>query len=261
MIDFTLTDIQNLIQIALTEPPTGDPWLDARYDEQIAIIGHTNPYYRLFYLIAQTLKPSLTVELGAWRGDASAHFAVGNPAGRVVAVDIHRDGDEAGLAKLEEARDRLPNMHFHRIWIADAIDVIKSYSPIDCIFFDGWHDFAHVSDDWGNYKPLLADRALCIFDDITTAYGFEGMIDFWENLPGEKFLFSEGLHGQIPMGFLAWDKNNVGTNRKSNPTESTTNTQPTVRKRGRKSRAAQLLPLFVPSCQVATAPCGVRDWH
>jgi len=238
MNNFTLDDIKSLIQQSLKEPPTGDSWLDSRYDEQVAIIGHTNPYYRLFYLIAKTLKPSLTVELGSWRGDSSAHFAVGNPAGICVAIDIHKDSDHAGLAKLEEARDRLPNMHFHRMWIADAVDVVKSYGPIEICFFDGWHDFEHVSDDWNNYKPLLADKALCIFDDITAAYNFEGMREFWDSLSGEKYLSTEGIHGEIPVGFLVWDKNNVGTNRESNPTQPEANTEPTPRKRGRKPRAA-----------------------
>lgn len=236
MRDFTLDDIKALIQQSLKEEPTGDSWLDSRYDEQVAIIGHTNPYYRLFYLIAKTLKPSLTVELGAWRGDSSAHFAVGNPDGKCIAVDIHRDGDNAGLAKLEEARDRLPNMHFHRMWIADAVDVVKSYGPIECIFFDGWHDIQHVSDDWNNYRPLLADRALCIFDDITAAYHFEGMREFWDSLPGEKYLSTEGLHSDIPMGFLIYD--NLGTNRESDSTQPATNTESSPRKRGRKPRAA-----------------------
>jgi predicted O-methyltransferase YrrM len=205
MNSFTLEDIKALIQQSLKEEPTGDFWLDARYDEQVGIIGHTNPYYRLFYLIAQTLKPNLTVELGAWRGDASSHFAVGNPAGRVVAVDIHKDDDFAGLAKLNEAVNHLPNMSFLQMWIADAAPIVAAYGPIECIFFDGWHDMEHVSDDWNRYKPLLADKALCIFDDITAAYLFEGMREFWDSLPGEKYLSTEGIHGDIPVGFLIWD--------------------------------------------------------
>lgn len=210
MNNFTLQDIKLLVDLSLQEQPTGNAWLDARYDEQVGIIGHTNPYYRLFYLIAQTLKPALTVELGAWRGDSSAHFAVGNPDGQVVAVDIHKDNDVAGLAKLEEAIERLDNTIFLRMWIADAVDVIKdvviaNYGPIDICFFDGWHDFEHVSDDWNNYRPLLADKALCIFDDITAGYNFEGMIRFWDELPGEKFLNND-IHKGVPMGFVKFER-------------------------------------------------------
>lgn len=234
MNNFTLDDIKTLIQIALTEPSTGDLWLDSRYDEQVAIIGHTNPYYRLFYLLAQTLKPSLTVELGAWRGDSSAHFAVGNPEGRVVAVDIHKDNDIAGLMKLNEAVDRLPNMSFIRAWSWDAIEPIKSLGQrIDILFIDAWHDYKYAKLEWDLYSPLLADPALVICDDITAGYNFDGMYKFWDEMPEPKYLSTEGLHLEIPMGFIY-----VGTNRESNSTEPTANTEPTPRKRGRKPRKA-----------------------
>src|SRR3990170_4710877 len=123
MNNFTLSDIQTLAAESLLEAPTGNAWLDARYDEQVGIIGHTNPYYRLFYLIAQQLKPEFVVELGSWRGDASAHFAVGNPDSTVIAVDIHKDNDYAGLARLEEAVNLLPNLTFLQIWSWDAVDI------------------------------------------------------------------------------------------------------------------------------------------
>jgi len=228
MNNFTLGEIKLLIDIALQEKPTGNTWLDARYNEQIGIVGHTQPYYRLFYLIAQTLKPRLTVELGCWRGDSSAHFAVGNPDGQVVCVDIHKDNDVAGLASLNAAVAHLPNMHFYQKWISDAVEDVRQYGPIECIFFDGWHDFAHVNDDWNNYRPLLADKALCIFDDITTGYNFEGMLGFWDSLPGEKFLDSR-VHPGIPMGFMIYD--NVETNRETNQA-----IKPTSAKRSRPAK-------------------------
>lgn len=203
MNNFTLHDIKLLADIALEEKPTGNTWLDARYDEQVGIIGHTNPYYRLFYLIAQTLKPALTVELGSWRGDASAHFAIGNPDGRVVAVDIHKDNDVAGLAKLNEAVDRLPNMSFIQAWSWDAVEVIRAMNiPISILFIDAWHDYKYAKLEWDLYSPLLADNALVICDDITAAYNFDGMLQFWEELPEPKYLSTEGLHREIPMGFV-----------------------------------------------------------
>jgi predicted O-methyltransferase YrrM len=95
MRDFTLDHIQELIEQSLLEQPTGNAFLDARYEEQISIIGHTNPYYRLFYLIAQSLKPAFVVELGSWQGTAAAHFALGWPESRVVTIDIHREDKAA----------------------------------------------------------------------------------------------------------------------------------------------------------------------
>lgn len=207
MKNFNLDDIKTLIEEALKEPDTGDPWLDARYYEHIAIIGHTNPYYRLFWLIAKTLKPDLTVELGSWRGDGSAHFAVGNPAGACIAIDIHKDSDYAGLAKLKEAVEYLPNLTFIQAWTWDAIEQVRALDrTISILFIDAWHDYDHAKQDWDLYSPLLADTALVICDDITTAFNFDGMLKFWEELPGEKFLDDRVHRGGIPMGFLRWDK-------------------------------------------------------
>lgn len=234
---FTLDTIKSLIQSALFEPPTGDSWLDARYAEQVSIIGHTNPYYKLFYLLAQTLKPGLVVELGSWQATAAAHFAAGNPDGYVITVDIHKDDQAAKLRTLEAAH-HYDNLTYLNRWTWDAVDFIKNLGqPIDIIFIDAWHDYQYARREWDLYAPLLASPALVICDDITTAYNFEGMLRFWDELPEPKFLFSEGLHGNIPMGFvIANGKQNVAENRAPDSTQ-----QPTVTKRGRprkESRAA-----------------------
>lgn len=234
MNNFTLDDIRKLVAESLKEAPTGNPWLDARYDEQVGIIGHTNPYYRLFYLIAQTLKPEFVVELGSWRGDASAHFSLGNPNSTVIAVDIHRDNDIAGMAKLQEAVNLLPNLTWLQAWSWDAIDTIRVIdAKIDILFIDAWHDYQYAKREWDLYSPLLASPALVICDDITTNFNFEGMIRFWEELPGEKFLNNE-VHRHVPMGFLKY----VAADRTPDPTEPAQDTQPAIRKHGRKSRTA-----------------------
>lgn len=207
MNNFTLADIKRLVDESLNEAPTGNPWLDARYDEQVSIIGHTNPYYRLFYRIAQTLKPEFVVELGSWRGDASAHFAVGNPDADVIAVDIHKDFDLAGEAKLQEAVNMLPNMTWLRMWSWDAVETVKTVGKkIDCLFIDAWHDYKYAKLEWDLYSPLLASPALVICDDITGAYNFDGMQKFWDELPGEKFLDGR-VHVAVPMGFIRYERN------------------------------------------------------
>ncbi len=207
MNNFTISDIQALVDESLLEVPTGNPWLDSRYDEQVGIIGHTNPYYRLFYRIAERLKPEFVVELGSWRGDASAHFALGNPESDVIAVDIHKDNDLAGMAKLQEAVNLLPNMTWIRQWSWDAVDLIKAVDkPISILFIDAWHDYQYAKREWDLYSPLLADVALVIADDITAGYNFDGMVQFWDELPGEKFLDNRVHVGAIPMGFLRYEK-------------------------------------------------------
>jgi hypothetical protein len=232
--NFTLSDIHKLTTESLLEIPTGNPWLDARYDEQVGIIGHTNPYYRLFYRIAQQLKPEFVVELGSWRGDASAHFALGNPECAVIAVDIHKDNDIAGMAKLQEAVNLLPNMTWVQAWSWDAVETVKAVDkPISILFIDAWHDYKYAKLEWDLYSPLLASPSLVICDDITAGYNFEGMLNFWNELPGEKFL-DNFIHVGVPMGFVKY----VAKDRTPDSTESTQDTQPAPRKRGRKPRTA-----------------------
>jgi len=206
MNNFTLSDIRKLVDESLNEVPTGNPWLDQRYDEQVGIIGHTNPYYRLFYRMAQQLKPEFVVELGSWRGDASAHFALGNPDATVIAVDIHKDSDFAGMTKLQEAVNLLPNMTWIQAWSWDAVETVKLLDTrIDILFIDAWHDYKYAKLEWDLYSPLLADVALVICDDITAGYNFEGMGKFWDELPGNKFLDNR-VHIGVPMGFIKYER-------------------------------------------------------
>lgn len=201
MNNFTMAQIQRLIEQSLLEEPTGNPFLDARYNEQISIIGHTNPYYRLFYLLAQQLQPSFVVELGSWQATAAAHFAFGNPESRVITIDIHRE-DKAAQQRCYEAEAHCSNVKYINAWSWDAIEQVKAYNePISILYIDAWHDKQYTDREWELYSPLLSDTALVIGDDITAAYNFEGMREWWDSLPGEKIL-DPRLHPGIPMGFM-----------------------------------------------------------
>ena len=209
MKSFTLSDIRNLITQALLEQPTGDLWLDSRYAEQKFVQGLTMPYYKLFYLLAQALKPELVVELGSFQATGAAHFALGNPASTVLTIDIHRDDQEAKQRTIEAAH-RIPNLRYCQAWTWDApnVDWVKEIlkQPISILYIDAWHEYQYIKREWDLYSPLLANPALVICDDITADFNFEGMGRFWDELPGEKFLFDQGLHGHIPMGFLRYSK-------------------------------------------------------
>lgn len=204
MNNFTISDISRLADYSLLEAPTGNAWLDARYQEQVGIIGHTNPYYRLFYTLAQVLKPEFVVELGSWQATAAAHFALGNPEATVITIDIHKD-DLAAQQRCFEAADYIPNLTYINAWTWDAIDLVRAVDkPINILYIDAWHDYEYVKREWDLYSPLLSSPALVICDDITTAHNFDGMIRFWEELPGEKFL-NVDIHPTIPMGFLRYE--------------------------------------------------------
>lgn len=203
MKNFTMAQIQRLIEQSLLEQPTGNPFLDARYQEQVGIIGHTNPYYRLFYLISQALQPSFVVELGSWQATASSHFAVGWPQSRVVTIDIHREDKEA-QQRCYEAERMCGNLTYINKWSWDAVDDVKAFNqPISILYIDAWHDIEHVTREWELYSPLLSDVALVIGDDITADFNFAGMREWWHSLPGEKLL-DPRLHPGIPMGLMKY---------------------------------------------------------
>lgn len=215
-ITVNLERIKGLIEQSLKEQPTGDKWLDARYDEQVAIIGHTNPYYRLFYLIAQQFKPVVVVELGGWQGTAAAHFAAGAPEATVISIDHHRDpGDDINRVRMLEVVDRF-GVRYLQGWttpgyeeeyhkgarsVFEDVKAILGERKIDILFIDSWHEGRYFKRDWDYYQPLLADPALVIVDDVFNDGFFVDMVETFETLPGQKFTNAE-LHRGIPIGFV-----------------------------------------------------------
>jgi predicted O-methyltransferase YrrM len=200
-----LKAIKRMIKQAQKEPDTGDPWLEQRYQDDIPIIGHTNEYYKLFYALAKRFKPRLTVELGSYRGVAAAHFAAGNPKGKVITIDIHKD-DKVAMALAEDAAAHYDNLEYINgwTWDDDVVAQVKAAGPIDILFMDAWHEYQYDIIEKEKYFPLLADEALVIVDDV---FDMEGatvdMVKFWKEMEGEKFL-NTSLHKWIPMGYLRY---------------------------------------------------------
>ncbi len=218
MRDFSLDDIKKLIDDPFTYDPTGDTFLDSRYNEPQ---NKTHLYYCLFYRLATFLQPDFTVELGGWQGTAAAHLAEGWPLGAVATIDHHTDpGDEWNKVRMIEAAEKYDNLHYIQGWTNNVLaerergnhtlgnapsafpKVVGFEKKIDILFIDSWHRYQEAMMDWEVYKPLLASPSLVICDDIHPA--FSGMVLFWNKLPGEKFLNST-LHPGYPTGFLKYE--------------------------------------------------------
>lgn len=186
--------------------PTGDVWLDSRINEDIPIIGHTQPYYRLFHWIARTHKPRLSVELGSWRATAACSIASGNPDGRVITIDIHRE-DKVAQQKCREAVLAYHNLEYINGWTWDdwVVKRVRDVGvPIDMLFIDAWHWREYVEREWSLYVPMMAREGLIICDDIFNDPSVTvGMREFWDELKYDKFENS-GIHPGIPMGFVAY---------------------------------------------------------
>jgi len=194
--------IKRLVDQCLQETPTGDAFIDAQYDAQVALIGHTNPYYRLFYMIAKDLKPSLSVELGSWRAIAAAHLAAGNPEGQVITIDHYSDpGDDENRRLALEADDKYPNLECVAGWTWDVAPWVPD--GIELLFIDSWHEYGYAIRDWNDYSPKLASEALVIIDDVMDCGVIEEIDRFWAEVSeGRESFLDDRVHPGSPMGFM-----------------------------------------------------------
>jgi len=213
--NFDLMDVKNLATTFDPEQPTGDAYLDARYEAHRAEYGHGNPYWRMFYRLCERFRPSLAVELGAWQGTCAAHMAAGGAA-TVATIDHHGDrrgethppGDDVNEALCREVAQRY-GVFYLKGWTWDVwTDVRDLGKKIDLLFIDSWHDHEHAILDWNTYRPLLAPEALVVCDDIIKGDGpvISGMDRFWNEVSnGRESFLLEGPHFQIPMGFFKYE--------------------------------------------------------
>jgi predicted O-methyltransferase YrrM len=203
--------VKELVIEAMEEPSTGDDWLDARYAEDIPIVGHTNPYYKFFWLAAYEFEPSFSVELGTYRGVTAGHLGVGNPEGTVYTIDWHRDAaDKRHQVCAIAMAEHYQNVHYLNgcSWDDAIVESVADYAavhPIDILFIDAWHWYEHAIREWNIYSPMLADEALVVCDDIVDAIGSTvDMEKFWAEVSDgyESFTNNAGLHVAVPMGFF-----------------------------------------------------------
>ena len=206
--NFDLLDVKNLVSTFDPEQPTGDPFLDARYEAHRAKFGHGKPYWRLFYHLCALLKPAFSVELGAWQATNAAHMAAGYEYGDVVTIDHHGDpGDDENKVLSQEAADHYQNLHYLQGWTWDVVDRVAAWAMgIDLLFIDSWHHYDKAMQDWGTYNPLLSPTALVICDDILNVEPtLHRMEEFWAEVsqPYESFLIKDdAIHHGYPMGFI-----------------------------------------------------------
>ncbi len=200
--------------------PTRDDFLDERYYKQAQ--SQEWPYYRFFYHLSKMLKPHLVVELGGFQGTAAAHFSAG--AAQVITIDHHTDpGDEYNEDYMFEVCEKYTNVYYLHGWTnaqltvsqhgkhalgnaPNAFPFVESVGGIDILFIDSWHTYEYAKLDYETYLPLMNSPGLIICDDIAEGEmknksEILGMLKFWDELPGDKFL-NNNLHPTSGMGFL-----------------------------------------------------------
>jgi predicted O-methyltransferase YrrM len=205
---FDLEDVRALAESFDPDQPTGDPFLDGRYDAQVAKFGTQNAYWRFFYRLCEAYKPDLCCELGAWQGTCAAHMAP--HSGTVATIDHHGDpGDDENERLCREVQQRYGNVFYLKGWTWDRwADVRDLGKRIDVLFIDSWHQYEYMVKDWYTYKPLLADEALIVADDlVATDSGptIAGTLRAWTEICAGREQFTTGRpHVGVTMGFMRW---------------------------------------------------------
>lgn len=145
-------------------------------------------YYRFFRELSLTMKPSLVLDVGTYRGASAAHLAA-NLGTRVVTID-----------KMAEAADRVRALRLENVqainigsleYIQELERVLPKWAGIfDVVFLDALHHVDQVYQEYQEIRPFVRDGGLIFFDDTTST---EQMKALW-NLIADPKLELNGLH-------------------------------------------------------------------
>ena len=194
------TQIENLIQ--LSQNPIDDLEL-----ERIPGNPERRNYYRFLYHLARWRMPYTVLEIGVESGFASAYLSVATVGygGHVIGID-HEDKRSVPIQG---------NYHFipadstdMRTWIKVGA-MVQDYGKIGIVYQDSSHHYEASLKEWNLYSGLMDYNAIWICDDITPAF-FDpkidppgmGMVQYFEQLPGEKRLYKDMLHFGNTQGIV-----------------------------------------------------------
>lgn len=199
----TWEEIDRLIALSKGDEPSPD--LLAR---QINSNSNPAPYYMFIRRLAMEAEdPGVFLEIGSYYGCVAAHITSVGTNLLHLGIDINP----------------VPYSHPNSIMIlGDSVDSDKSApSTVDMVrriaekcggiahvFQDSSHHYLPSVREWELYSPLVKPGGLWICDDITPAFRLptekKGMVEYFEDLPGEKRLFDD-LHPGNAMGIIRMD--------------------------------------------------------
>lgn len=91
----------------------------------------------------------------------------------------------------------------------EVVKLTYKYGNIGLVYQDSSHHYLPSKREWGLYSQLLAPNAIWICDDITPAFWDEkvdppglGMVQYFDELPGDKRLYPNVLHYGNIQGIL-----------------------------------------------------------
>jgi predicted O-methyltransferase YrrM len=152
----------------------------------------TERYNRFLFEFARRYEPDLVVETGTDRGRSAAHFALGNPKGKVITIDI----DPACKENVDSLK--IPNIVSIASPSLAFVDRIREQN-VDCLFLDSLHTYDSTIAEWRAFSPKVRPGGIVFFDDIALD---AGMRLFWAEVPGRRFdlshLHISGFGGWVP---------------------------------------------------------------
>lgn len=173
---------------------------------QIASEG-MHPYYGFFKNLSRYINNQQNgfrgngmLEIGCWRGCLAAHICEYEHSGTIlVGIDINPVNYSHRNFVLIQDDATKPN-------IADQVkSVADCFGGFFAVFQDSSHHYAASKKEWELYSPLVRPGGIWVADDITPAFKLpqeeKGMVDYWDELPGEKKLFDD-LHIGSRVGIV-----------------------------------------------------------
>ena len=153
-----------------------------------------SPYYKFLELLAQNIKPRISVELGVCGGGGSYSLAMGHPLGRVIGIDVVNDYPD----NIEFIKKKCPNFEFH---IGDSVrfpsyDNLTNCPTVDILFIDTTHTYDQTRKEYWAWEKYLSPNSVVCLDDLKR----KEMGTIWEDLPGRKIRL-DILHNTDEGGF------------------------------------------------------------
>lgn len=156
-------------------------------------------YYRFLMLLAEYMKPTLSVELGVCGGGGSLHLAKGFPGGDVVGVDFQFDHK----ANIEYIMSNFKNFHFmFNDSVKSAKNIVLEWGKVDILFIDTDHTYDRTLAEYKAWKPYMKKGGVICFDDLFRHGTGEvkSMRDAWDKIEGKKVRLDHLHDGTYPTG-------------------------------------------------------------
>jgi hypothetical protein len=183
--------------------PLPDEWLETFH---LQAPDKVQPYRRFLFLLAKRIGGSC-LEIGVEHGITSAHLAAsGSPT---LGIDINY------LGTIQQAEAHYPNYHFLHgnstgpnvmAWVGDWVNV---HGRFGVVYQDSSHHYLPSCREWDIYSDFCMEGAVWCCDDITPAFWNAqsdppglGMVQYFEQRPGDKRLYPDVLHHGSAIGII-----------------------------------------------------------